>query len=94
MPIFRPTTSLIVGKAALTADGAGARHRARARRAEGDRFRADGGRSGKATWVSRRGIRLAAGLPARAGSSGCWLASRREHLRDWRGEATILPAAT
>jgi hypothetical protein len=43
----------------------------------------------KAIRLPRRGIRLAAGFPTRARSS----APRRnhtEHLRDWRGEATIL----
>ena len=82
---------LIVGKAALTVDGPGPDVSRRARRPEGDRVRADLRRAGEAVRLPRRGVR-----PAATSSSGCpiircWPGLDAENLRDWRGEATILP---
>ena len=65
------------------ADGrrAGAGHQPRARWPEGDRVRADRGGPGEAARVPRGGIRLAAGLPARAGSSASGRTRRRAPAR-------------
>ena len=60
---------LVIGKGALTVDGACAGCHARAGRIAGDRLRADFGRAGEAAWLPRDGVRAEAGLQARAGPS-------------------------
>ena len=75
----------------LDAGRAGPGRRPGARRAEGRRVRADREGAGKAAsgfgWRS-----TACGRSSRACRTvRCWPASSVDHLRDWRGEATLLP---
>ena len=82
---------LIVGKAALTADGPAPDVAPRARRPEGDRVRADRRRAGEAVRLPRRGVRPAATSSRACPTIPLLAGLDAENLRDWRGEATILP---
>ena len=82
---------LIVGKAALTRRRPGPGHRPRPRRAEGGRLRADLRGAGEAVRASASPSTACGRSSSACRTIRCWPGSTPENLRDWRGEATILP---